>query len=98
MDLERDRTPINRKFIGRAAGGGHRVFVDASEQPFSKLDDEDLLDSTDLCAIFGVSSRTIYRWISEDDLPVHAQVGREYLFAKGDLLDWWDDMQEEDDD
>ena len=98
MDLENDRTPIHRKFIARAASGGHRILVDANEQPFSKLDDDDLIDSADLCAIFGVSIRTIYRWISERELPFVAKVGREYLFAKGDVLDWAVDEFEDDDD
>jgi excisionase family DNA binding protein len=97
MDLERDRTPIHRKFIARAAGGGHRVLVDANAQPFFRLADDDLLDSADLCAVFGVSTRTIYRWIS-DGLPVHDKVGREYLFAKGDVLDWAEDEFGGDDD
>jgi len=87
MDVD-DRTPIHRKFIAKAAGGGHRILVDANPQPFRRLDDEDLLDSADLCALFGCSIRTVYRWISERDLPVTAKVGREYLFTKGDVWEW----------
>jgi excisionase family DNA binding protein len=94
MDLD-DRAPIHRKFIARAAGGGHRILADAKAQAFHRLDDEALLDSTDLCALFGVSTRTIYRWISERDLPVAAKVGREYLFAKGDVWEWAEDMEED---
>jgi excisionase family DNA binding protein len=59
------------------------------------LDDEDLLDSADLCALFGISTRTIYRWIGERDLPVAAKVGREYLFAKGDVSEWVEDLEED---
>lgn len=96
-DLEDDDTPINRKFIGRGAGGGQRVLAEAKPQPFYKLDDEDLLDTADLCEIFGVSARTIYRWIAEDDLPVFEQVGRDYLFAKGELLEWHGQWEEDED-
>ena len=97
MDLDRDRTPIHRKFIAKAAGGGVRILVDATAQPFSKLDDEDLLDSADLCDLFGVSVRTIYRWIS-DGMPVAYKIGREYLFEKGEVLGWAEDELEDDDD
>lgn len=86
---ENDRTPINRKFIGTAAGGGVRILAEARARPFANLGDDDLVDTADLCRIFGVSARTIYRWISEDDLPVFDKIGRDYLFAKGELLDWW---------
>ena len=90
-----DRVSIHRKFIARAAGGGHRILVDAKAQSFHRLGDDDLLDSADLCALFGVSTRTIYRWISERDLPVIAKVGRDYLFAKGDVLEWAEELEED---
>ena len=93
MNLD-SRAPIHRKFIVRGPGGGHRIFADAKAQTFHRLGDDDLLDSADLCALFGVSTRTIYRWISERDLPAAAKVGREYLFAKGDVWEWVEEMEE----
>ncbi len=95
-DLENDRTPLHRKFIGRGAGGGERVLAEAKARPFANLRDEDLLDTADICAICGCSARTVYRWIAEG-LPVFDKVGRDYLFAKGAFLDWWDEGEDDED-
>jgi len=87
--LEDNPTPIHRKMIMPAVGGGQRAFMDPHARPFSALARQDLLDTADLCRIFGCSTRTIYRWINEHDLRPKFKAGRELLFTKADLLRWY---------
>lgn len=89
--LERDRTPIHRKIVARSSGGGHKVYMDAQARPFSRLADDDLLGTADLCELFGCSTRTVYRWMAERELRWDRKVGREYLFRKDDVVEWWQD-------
>jgi excisionase family DNA binding protein len=88
LDLERDREPLHQKFIVKQ-GHGYRIYAERDAKPFNKLPDEALLDSADLCELFGCSTRTLYRWVAERDLDAKYKVGREYLFEKGDVLAWW---------
>ena len=90
-DLRRSQTPINPKVTVLAPGGGLMVYRDARTRPFSRLGMEDLLDTADLCLIFGCSARTVYRWMADFRLQPAAKVGRQFLFTKGDLLDWYAD-------
>ena len=89
--LDSNTTPIHRKMIGRAVGGGERVFMELQARPFSSLDGQALLDTADLCRIFRCSTRTIYRWINERENPLRPKrrAGRELLFTKTDLLRWY---------
>jgi len=84
-------TLIHRKIVGPAVGGGIRAFIDHQALPFRDLAPRDLLDTADLCRIFGCSARTVYRWIGEreDPLPFKFKAGREFLFSKSDLLRWY---------
>lgn len=88
-ELAANRTLIHRKRIGPAAGGGKRAFVDFEVLPFCELEDADLIDTSDLCQTFGVSLRTVYRWMSDHSLRPVTNVGREFLFKKGDVLRWY---------
>lgn len=87
--LKDNPTPIHRKIIMRAVGGGWRAYMDPQARPFSALAGKDLLDTADLCLIFGCSARTVYRWINEYDLAHRFKAGRELLFAKADLVNWY---------
>lgn len=89
-ELAANRTPIHRKRIGPASGGGKKAFVDFDALPFCELDGRDLIDTSDLCQIFGCSQRTVYRWMSDHSLRPVRKVGREFLFTKGDVLRWYD--------
>jgi excisionase family DNA binding protein len=89
--LKRDQTPVHRKFILTGPGGYSEIFAEPQARPFSRLEDDAFLDTADLCRIFQVTQRTIYRWIAERDLQWDTRVGREYLFTKGDILDWYED-------
>lgn len=88
-ELEANRTPIHRKQIGPASGGGLKAYVDFETLPFCELEKKDLIDTSDLCRIFGTSLRTIYRWMSDHELRPVRKAGREYLFRKGDVLSWY---------
>lgn len=88
-ELAASRTPVHRKRIGSAAGGGEKAYVDFQELPFCELEDGDLIDTADLCRIFGCSLRTVYRWMSDHGLQPRRKVGREFLFAKGDVVRWY---------
>ena len=88
--LKHNRTPINPKVIVSAPGGGLQVYRDARARPFSALRLEELLDTADLCLIFGCSARTVYRWMAEFELRPYAKVGRQYLFTKSEVLDWYE--------
>lgn len=89
--LSRSPTPIHRKVVLQAIGGGVRVYVDAKPRPFANLANADLLDTGDVCRLFPCSARTIYRWISEGLLRPQRKIGREYLFTKQEVLRWWDE-------
>ena len=87
--LAENETPINRKIIGVAPGGGERVYIDFVPLPFAQLAKQDMVDTADLCRIFGCSARTVYRWIAENALVPMRKVGREFLFTKAELLRWY---------
>jgi len=82
-------TPIHRKLVVPAVGGGQRVYMDPVARPFSELSAGDYLDTADLCRIFGISGRTIYRWINQAGLAPRLKAGREWLFTKSDLMNWY---------
>jgi len=65
--------------------GKLRVFLSNPPASYSKLKSNDLLDTSDLMRIFGVTSRTVYRWIEAGNLRFHRRVGREYYFRKSDI-------------
>src|ERR1051326_2717383 len=88
-ELRRLQTPINPKVIVRAPGGGLQVYRDARSRSFARLSLDDLLDTADLCLIFGCSARTVYRWMAEFGLRPATKAGRQFLFTKGELLDWY---------
>lgn len=88
--LARDKTPINRKLIRPAAGGGDKVYVDFKPRPFYLLEDLDLVDTADLCRVFRCSARTVYRWMEVHGLRPTRKVGREYLFTKREIMRWFD--------
>ncbi len=90
-DLAGSSTLIHRKRIGPAPGGGQRAFIDFQEKPFCDLNGDALIDTADLCKIFGCSARTVYRWMSHGGLQPFAKAGREYLFRKADLVRWYSD-------
>lgn len=69
-------------------GGKLRVFLSNPPVSYSKLKLNDLLDTNDLMRIFGVTLRTIYRWLEMGNLKFHKRVGREYYFKKSDI-DWF---------
>ena len=85
------RTPFNRKVVAVGPGAGPRVYVDFQARPFNELAPADLLDTADLCRLFGVSARTVYRWIAEHSLRPSNTVGREYLFSKREITRWYND-------
>jgi len=89
--LESNTTPVHRKMIGPAVGGGERVYFEHQPRPFAALAGKDLLDTADLCRILRCSTRTIYRWINEREHPLTPKfrAGRELLFTKTDLLRWY---------
>lgn len=82
---------VHRKVIARGPGGGQRVYVEAQVRPFSELDDKDLVDTADLCRLFGCSARTVYRWVERHDLRSRGKVGREFLFTKGEIVRWYNE-------
>lgn len=86
--MSRNATPIRRKFDAPGPGGGPKVYVEAKERAFFRLAGSDLLDTGDLCRLYRVSARTIYRWMAEHDLRPTIRIGREYLFRKDTLLAW----------
>jgi excisionase family DNA binding protein len=90
FDLRRDQTPIYEKFVVKE-GHAYRIYAERNARPFSRLARDALLNTDDLCEIFGCSMRTIYRWVSERGLEPEFQVGREYLFTKGEILEWFEE-------
>lgn len=86
-----DAVAIHRKVIAPAPGGGQRVYIEAQGRPFSQLAEADLVDTADLCRLFGCSARTIYRWVERHGLRSIGKVGREFLFTKGEVIRWYDE-------
>ena len=84
------RIPFRRKILARAAGGGQQVYMDAEPRRFNELAEGDLLDTADLCQLFGVSARTVYRWIAGHSLQPTLAVGRVYLFTKREIMRWYE--------
>lgn len=89
-DIARSSTLMRRKTLARAPGGGVRVFAEFKETPFSRLTADDLLDTADIGALYGVSTRTVYRWIAETGLRPKGKAGRDYYFTKAEILRWHD--------
>lgn len=86
--ISQNRTPIRRKMVGRAPGGGLKVFADIEETPFADLSPRDMLDTGDLCLLYGCSLRTVYRWMAEHNLAPSGRAGRDYLFEKRAIIRW----------
>ena len=86
--LAGDPTPIHQKVLGPVYDGQRKVFADPEVRKFKDLPGSALLDTSDLCRIYGCSRRTIYRWIADRALHYVGQVGREYLFSKSGLIEW----------
>jgi excisionase family DNA binding protein len=86
-----DVVAINRKVIAPAPGGGQRVYIEAQARPFPQLADTDLVDTADMCRLFGCSARTVYRWVERHGLRSFGKVGREFLFAKGEIVRWYNE-------
>ncbi len=86
--LSKNKTMIRRKIDIPDNRGRPRVYAEAKEMPFSKLAETDLLDTADIGVLYGVSPRTVYRWMAERGLNAHVKVGREYLFRKNAILHW----------
>jgi len=82
---------INRKLVVTGVGGGSKVYMDSQARPFSRLGNDDFLDTADICTLFGVSARTVYRWTADGKLRWDIKVGREWLFSKDDVLDFYED-------
>jgi predicted DNA-binding transcriptional regulator AlpA len=87
--LSANRTPIYRKLIGQGVGGGRIVYPDKRPAAFCMLQNADLVDTTDLCLIFGCSARTVYRWVTDHSLRPFGKIGREFLFTKGEIVRWF---------
>jgi predicted DNA-binding transcriptional regulator AlpA len=47
-----------------------------------------LLDLHDMCRLFGVSPRTIYRWRNRNTGPVGQLVGGKLLWDRDTVVDW----------
>ena len=88
--LTANQTPIYRKRVGEGVGGGRVVFADKRPMAFRSLQNDDLLDTTDLCRVFGCSARTVYRWVTDHSLRPFGKIGREFLFTKGEIVRWFD--------
>lgn len=50
----------------------------------------DIMRAIEVCALFGISQRTLYRWIKYLDFPVRRAKGRKPLFDKVDCLKWYE--------
>lgn len=89
--LEGNQTPVHRKLLAPAVGGGWTAYMDPQARPFSDLGPDDLLDTADLCRLFGISGRTAYRWINQPigRLAPRFKAGRLWLFAKSNILNWY---------
>ena len=78
-----------RKVLKRLPGGQLRVYLENPPMSFAELRNTDLLDTADLCYLFGCARRTLYRWMGERGLRPYCQVGRELYFTKGDIVKWF---------
>ena len=87
--LAGDPTPVHRKLLVPAVGGGWTAYMDPQARPFSDLGSDDFLDTADLCRLFGVSGRTVYRWINQAGLAPRFKAGRLWLFTKSDIVNWY---------
>jgi predicted DNA-binding transcriptional regulator AlpA len=88
--ISKSRVGVRRKALARGPGGGVRVYSELKETPFARLGPEDLLDSGDIARLYGVSTRTVYRWIAETRLRPKGKAGRDYYFTKAEILRWDD--------
>lgn len=57
---------------------------------FNSIAPKQLLSSKDVAALFGVSLRTIYRWITYHHLHVDEFIGKEYFYRKETLKYWYE--------
>lgn len=89
--IARNPVMLRRKTLARAPGGGVRVYAEFKETRFSRLKAEDLLDTADIGLLYGVSARTVYRWIAEANLRPNGKAGRDYYFTKAEILRWHDE-------
>jgi len=89
-EIARSQVPLRRKSVVRAPGGGVRIFAEFKETPFARLRPDDLLDTADIGLLYGVSARTVYRWIAEAGLRPQGKAGRDYYFTKAEILRWHD--------
>ena len=87
--LPTNRTPIPIKEVGAGLGGGRIVVRTARKVPFYKLGNDALVDTSDLCLIFGCSARSVYRWVTDYSLHPVGKIGREFLFTKGEIVRWF---------
>lgn len=87
--LSANRTSISVKQVGIGVGGGHTVIKTARAVPFNRLRDDALIDTSDLCRIFGCSGRTVYRWVADYSLRPVGKIGREFLFTKREVVRWF---------
>lgn len=80
---------FTRKMPLRTPGGQLRLLPENFNLSFAELADADLLNTGELCYLFGCSTRTLYRWISERGLRPSIGVGRELYFTKTDVVKWF---------
>jgi excisionase family DNA binding protein len=85
---EAGQTLVHRKQVRKAIDGQARVFIDPKPLPFEQLQASDLLDTRDVCRLFPCSRRTVYRWMADGVLRPAGKVGREFFFAKREVLRW----------
>ncbi len=88
IEISGNATLVRRKIIARSIGGGLAVYVEAKPIAFARLCDTDLVDSGDVCRIFGCSARSLYRWVGEGQLRPQRKVGRQLLFTRAELVRW----------
>jgi hypothetical protein len=68
---------------GRVQVAYHKELV-----PFEDLEPDDYLGTADLQQYFGVSARTVYRWMADEGLTPDDKIGRDYYFEKRTVLRW----------
>ncbi len=86
--FEQNKMPIRRKVVVRAPGGGFKAYADFETRPFCELGAGDLLDTADICMLYGCSARTVYRWMAEHKLKHSGKAGRNHFFRKDALIRW----------
>ena len=86
--IAKSTTRVRPKKVGRAPGGGLQIVPAPSDVSFSRCRDDVLLDTNDLCLLYGCSRRTVYRWMAEHNLTPSGRAGREYYFEKRVIVDW----------